>query len=156
VGILQKIKTVLIPEAGLDLEPRHVIESKVDTDFIRTLAHIIGQSPGGSVVLRCTSGGDLRVATVGTGFEIYEVEVGAAPDAYDVPNTFIYVDPVYVTDCLIETFGATISFRNSLGVWGDDKSLPVGFFSFDLLHYGVRIQNRVALSVCDYEFTVYR
>jgi len=152
----QKIRTVIIPESGLILEPEHVLESEVATDFIRSLAHIVGQSPGGSVVLRCSTAGDLRVATVGTAFELYEVENGNAPDAYDAPNTFEYADAVYMTDCLIETFGATISFRDEGGLWGDGKALPVGFYSFDFLHYGIRIQNRVALSVSVYEFTIYR
>lgn len=152
----QKVRTVLIPEAGLELEPRGVIESLVDTDFIRALSHLVAMSPAGAVMVRATTGGDLRMAAVSVAYEIYDVNAGAAPDAYDAPNTYNFADPQYVTDCLIETFGATIEFRNQAGVWGDPKSLPVGFYSFDFIHYGVRIQNRVALSVCNYEFTTYR
>jgi hypothetical protein len=152
----QKIKSVMVPESGIDLEPRGVIESLVETDFTRALSHIVGLAPGGPVVLRATSGGDLRVATVGIAYEVYDVHAGVAPDAYDVPNTFLYVDAQYVTDVLIENFGATIQFRDRLGNWGDGKTLPVGFYSFDFIHFGVRIQNRVALSVSNYEFTTYR
>lgn len=154
--VKQKIRTVLIPESGINLEPLHVVESLVDTDFIRSLAHIVGQSPGGAVILKCTSGGDLRVAMIGTGFEVYEVEAGVAPDAYNAGSTYTFAVPVYTTDLLIETFDATISFRNVLGVWGDNKSIPIGAVSIDLLHYGIRIQNRVALSVAAYEITMYR
>ena len=152
----QKVKTVLIPESGVDFEPRGVIESLIDTDFVRALSHIVGLAPGGPVVLRATSGGDLRVATVGIAYEVYDVNAGAAPNAYDVPNTFLYVDAQYVTDVLVEDFGATIQFRDRLGNWGDGKTLPVGFYSFDYIHFGMRIQNRVALSVSNYEFTTYR
>jgi len=154
--VKQKIRTVLIPESGINLEPLHVVESLIDTDFTRSLAHIVGQSPGGAVILKCTSGGDLRVAMIGTGFEVYEVEAGVAPDAYNAGSTYTFAVPVYTTDLLIETFDATISFRNVLGVWGDNKSIPIGAVSIDLLHYGIRIQNRVALSVAAYEITMYR
>ncbi|MBA7548028.1 hypothetical protein ES705_40474 [subsurface metagenome] len=152
----QKIKTIIIPEAGFDLVPPHVTESEVDTDFIRALAHIIAQSPSGSVALRCTTDGRLHVAVAGVSYEIYVVENGNAPDAYDVGSTYESANAQYVTDFLIETFGATISFRNAAGVWGGGKALPVGFHSIEFINYGVRIQNRVGASVCEYEITTYR
>lgn len=152
----QKIHTVMIPELGIELEPRGVIESVVDTDFIRTLAHLVAQSLAGPVLLHATTGGDLRVAVTGVGYEVYETHAGAAPDAYDAGHTYASAIAVQCTDCLIETFGATIEFCNQAGVWGDPKTLPVGFYSFDFVHYGVRIQNRVAASVCNFEFTFYR
>ena len=152
----QKIRTVLIPESGIDLEPKGVMESLVETDFIRTLSHIIGMSPAGAIMLRATTGGDLRVATVSMAYEVYEVHAGVAAAAYNAGDTFITALPSYVTDCLIETFAGTIEFMNQAGVWGDPKSLPVGFYSFDFIHYGIRIQNRVAINLCDYELTMYR
>jgi hypothetical protein len=152
----QKIRSVLIPELGVVLEPRGVVESTVETDFTRAFTHLVGQSSAGSILLRATSGGDLRVAVMGAAFEIYAVYAGNAPNAYDAPNTFASVVPQYVTDLLIETFGATIQFCNLAGVWGNPKTLPVGFYSFDFIHYGIRIQNRVPASVAVYEITLYR
>jgi len=152
----QKIRTILIPESGIQLEPRGVEESLVDTDFGRTISHIVVQSPAGPVMVTGTTGGDIRAAMVGMAYELYAVNAGNAPDVYDAPNTFAFVLPQYVTDFLIETFGATISFRNNAGLWGNNKSLPVGFYSIDFIHYGVRIQNRVASLVSVYEITTYR
>jgi len=152
----QKIKTVLIPEIGLNLEPSHVMKSEVETDFTRALAHLVCQSPAGPVMVRGTTGGNLTTATVGIAFETYVVEAGNAPNAYDGPNTFDQVDPFYVTDVLIEAFDATVQFRNQAGMWGDAKAFPVGFYSIDFMHYGMRIQNRVPASVAVYEFTIYR
>ncbi len=131
------------------------MESEVETDFIRALTHLIAQSPGGSRALICTSDGRLQVVSAGTFMEVYAVENGAAPDAYNAGNTYEFAVAQHVTDFLIETNGATISFRNVGGLWGDNKALPVGGYSLDLIHYGVRIQNRVALAVCDYEITTY-
>jgi len=151
----QKLRTVLIPEAGLTLEPQGVIESEVETDFSRTISHLVAQAPNGSIMLQSTSGGDLRVATVGIAYEIYDVNAGNAPDVYDAPNTFIYPNAQYVTDFLIETNDATVSWRDRTGAWGDNKTLPVGFYSFDFIHFGVRIQNRVGGDISVYEITCY-
>ena len=151
----QKCRSVLIPEIGLSVEPEFIKEFEVDTDFTRALAHVAGQTGGRSILIKATSDGRLLVAAAGTSMEIYAVENGNAPDAYNAGSTFEFVAAQYVTDLLIETFGATISFRNAAGVWGDNKALPVGAYSIDLIHYGVRIQNRVALSVCAYEITTY-
>lgn len=151
----QKIKTVLIPELGIVLEPRGVQESVVDTDFTRVIAHLVGQSSAGPIMIGATTGGSLRMSMVGQAFESYTVNAGAAPDAYNAGSTYNFVGPQFVTDILVETFGATISFKNQAGVWGANKTLPVGFYSIDIIHYGIKIQNRVALSVAAYEITTY-
>jgi len=155
-GIIQKIRTILIPEAGLDLEPRDVIEAEVSTTFSRVFAHLVGKGPNSGVLIRSTTDGRLHVAWAGTSMEIYAVENGNAPDAYNAGSTYDSVNAIYTTDILVETFGSTISFRNVAGIYGDDKALPVGMHSIDFIHYGIRIQNRVAFSVCVYEITTYR
>ena len=155
-GILQKIRSILIPEIGLDVEPEFVNESEISTEFSRTLSHIVGRTGSRSILIKATSDGRLLVAAAGTASEVYAVENGNAPDAYNAGSTYEFAEAQYVTDLLIETFAATVSFRNAVGVWGDDKALPVGAISIDLIHYGVRIQNRVAASVSVYEITTYR
>jgi len=152
----QKIRTVLIPELGLTLEPEFLKEFEVDSKFTRTLSHIVAQTGSRAIMIRATSDGRLHVASAGVSFEWYAVEAGNAPDAYAGPTTYEYADAVLVTDISIETFEAEISFRNAAGIWGDDKRIPVGITSIDFVHYGARIQNRVALSVAAFEFTFYR
>ena len=155
-SILQKIRTVLLPEIGLDLEPDYTEEAQVSTDFNRSLSHVVGLVGERGIMIRATSDGRLHVASAATAMEVYLVENGNAPDAYNAGSTFEQANAIYTTDFLIETFDATISFRNSAGVWGDDMAVPVGYFSKDLIHYGVRIQNRVALSVSAYEISMFR
>jgi len=152
----QKIKTVLIPESGLDLQPEGVIQSEVTTDFIRALSHIIGQGPSGSVVLSCTTDGRLNVAAAGGAFEVYGVENGTGADAFSGPNTYDQAIAQYITDILVETHPAIVSFRDVNGVYGDEKALPVGAYSIELVHYGMRIRNRGAGNDTIYEFTIYR
>ncbi len=152
----QKIRTVLIPEIGLTLEPEFIDEFEVSTEFIRSLSHVVGQTGNRSIIIKATSDGRLLVAAAGTSMEIYHVEDGNAPNAYNAGSTYEQADAIYTTDILVEDFAAEISFRNLAGIWGDDKTIPVGLASIDFIHYGIRIQNRVAASVAVYEFTFYR
>lgn len=152
----QKIRSVLLPEIGITFEPEFISEFEITTDFSRVLAHVVGRTGDRSIIIKATSDGRLLVAAAGTSMEIYLVENGNAPDAYNGGNTYDQADAIYTTDILIETFDATISFRNLAGVYGDDRAIPVGAQSIDFIHYGIRIQNRVALSVAVYEFTMYR
>lgn len=151
----QKVRTVLIPEFGLDLEPEFVGEFEVDTKFGRVIAHIVGQVGSRSIMIRATTDGRLHVAAAGTAMEVYVVETGVAAAAYNAGDTFEQTVAFYMTDIFVETNAAEISFRNQVGVWGADKAVPVGFMSIDLIHYGMRIRNRGAGNA-DYEFTIYR
>lgn len=155
-GERQKIRTVLLPEIGLELEPEFIIEFDVGSDFSRAIAHIAAQTGNRSIMLKATSDGRLLVATPGTASEIYAVENGNAPDAYDAGSTYESADAIYTTDILVETNDATISFRDAEDNWGDNKALPVGMHSLDFVHYGIRIQNRVGAAVAVYEITTYR
>lgn len=152
----QKCKSILIPEIGLELEPEFIRELVIGTDFSRVLAHLVVKTGDRSVMARGTSDGRLYVVAAGTSLEEYEVETGTAPDAYDAPNTYELVDAANITDILIEAENAVVQFRDQGGLWGDTKVVNVGFMSIDLVHYGIRIQNRVALAAADYEFTFYR
>lgn len=156
MNIIQKVKSILIPEIGLDVVPESVVEAEISTDFSRTLAHLAARTGNRSILIKATTDGRLLVASGGTAYEIYDVEDGDAPDAYDAPNTYEQTEAWYVTDIIVETFAAEVSFRDSEANWGGDIYLPVGAYSIDLVHYGMRVQNHVALSVAAYWFTVYR
>lgn len=154
--MIQKVKTILIPESGLELEPRDVVEAEVSTDFTRTFAHLVGKGAGSGILLRCTSDGRLLVATTGIAYETYETEEGTALDAFDALHTYDQTEAQYVTDILVETHPAIVAFRDVNGAYGDEKRVTVGFTSIDLIHYGMRIRNRTPGSDAVYEFTIYR
>lgn len=156
VGPPQNIKTPLIPESGLSLEPPYIQQSKVGTDFSRVLAHLVGKADAGGILIKATSDGSLHVVTAGVPFEIYVVNDGTAADAFNAGDTFEFAIAYNVTDLFIETFPAIISFRNLAGVWLPEKSLPVGLHSIDFINYGIRIRNRGAGDNSVYEFTSYR
>lgn len=156
MGILQRIRTVLIPEVGVDLEPRDVVEVKINTDFSRCFAYLIGKGDKSGILLKCTSDGRLLVATAGGAFEVYGVENGIAADTFTTPNTYDQTEAQYVTNILVETNPAIVSFRDVNGLYGDEQRIPVGFTSLDLVHYGMKIRNRNLGNNAVYEFTIYR
>jgi len=152
----QKIKTVLIPELGLDLSPEFIEQSVVSPDFIRAFAHLVGKADDRGILIRATSDGSLRVVSAGVPFESYIVVSGISANLnYVAPHIFEYDVAYNVTDFLIETYPAIFSFRNLQGVWLQDKTLPVGMHSIDFIHYGFRIK-KTAAGNTKYETTFYR
>lgn len=155
-GPKQKIKTILIPEIGLDVDPEFIEQSVVSPDFIRVFSHLVGKSSDRGVLIRATSDGSLRFVSAGVPFEIYIVSSGTGSDDYTAPNTKEYTESYNVSDFLIETHPAVISFRNFQSEWLPDKSLPVGYHSIDFIHYGFRIKNRNEGNNTTFEVTIYR
>lgn len=152
----QKVKTILLPELGLELTPEFVHSTTIDTKFSRTVSHIAGQTGTRSIMIKATSGGRLETASAGVPFEWMDVETDNAPDAWNAAQTYEYVEPILLTDIDIENFAAEIQFRNQAGVWLDERRLRVGVASIGFIHYGIRIRNRVALSVAAFQIVVYR
>lgn len=154
-GPEQIIKTALIPERGIELSPEFIEQSTVGPDFLRVFAHLIAKSPDRGVFLQATSDGSLKVVAAGVPFEYYSVFSGTGQDAYAAPNIISLDDAYNVTDLLIETHPAIVSFRNLQGAWLDDKTFPVGFHSIDFIHYGYKIRNRDAGNNTVFEITIY-
>ncbi len=154
--MFQKIRTILIPEKGLDLEPPYVMEAEVSSKFNRALSHMVGKAEDGGVLIRATSDGRLYVVTAGVTFEWYDVETDNAPDDWDELQTYEYEDAVLRTDIFIKTFDAEFQWKNQAGEWGAVKQAPKGAMSFDFTNYGIRIRNETPLSVAVFEFTLYR
>lgn len=152
----QEIKTVLIPEDGLDLSPEFIQQSIVTPDFSRVFAYLIGKAPKSGILIRATSDGSLKVVSAGTPFEEYLICSGVGNVDYIEGNIFELDVAYQVSDFLIETNPAIISFRNASYFWLLDKILPVGMHSINFIHYGVRIKNRNDPGDVDYEITVYR
>ncbi len=152
----QKIKTILIPEIGLELDPEFIQQSIVTPDFSRAFAHLVGYAANRGILIKATSDGSLKVVSAGTPFEEYIVYSGTCDIDHDVYDTEELELAYNVTDFLIELHPVMISFRNLQGTWLDDKVLPVGYHSIDFIHYGFRIRNRAAPNAPDYEITIYR
>ncbi len=152
----QRSNTILLPEIGLDLEPEFVKKFSIETEFTRTIAHLAAQTGIRSRMLKCTSDGRLIVASAGVSYEWMDVERDNAPDAWNAAQTYEYAEAIYLTDFDILLFPVEIQFRNAAGAWMAARRLRVGVSSIGFTHYGVRIQNEVALSVATFEIVVHR
>ena len=151
----QKIKTVLIPELGLELDPEFIQQSVVSPDFSRVFAHLIGKAADRGILIKATSDGSLHVVSAGVPFEHYLIAKGTClTEDYVAPHILESDDACNVTDFLIELFPGLVSFRNAQGTWLEDKTLPVGMHSIDFIHYGVRIKSTETGNV-KYEITCY-
>lgn len=138
------------------MSPPFVGQANVETEFTRVFAYLVGKGPHGGVLIRSTSDGREHVAAAGTSMEVYVVEDGTAANAFAAGNTYDQANAFYVTDILVETNPAIVSFRDQAGIYGAEKIIPVGVASIDLIHYGMRIRNRNAGFNSVYEFTIYR
>ena len=120
-----------------------------DNIFQRALAHIIARSDTGAVLLRATTAGELKVATVGAGYEHNDTKTGNAPDTYGTALAFdqqvsridiwIYDNPCYIK-------------RTNDGVTYDDQiELPSGsVYNFDASTHSINIVNKSAGNVARY------
>ncbi len=154
-GPSQIIKTILIPETGLNLSPEFIEQSIVTPDFSRVFAHLIGKADARGILIKATSDGSLHVVSAGVPFEEYLVVSGTSDNLnYVAPHIFESDTACNVSDFLIELFPGIISYRNSQGIWLPDKTLPVGMHSIDFIHYGLRIKKTAAGDV-KYEITCY-
>ena len=56
----QNIKTILIPEHGLELSPEFIERSIVTPNFSRVFAHLIAKADDRGILIRATSDGSAR------------------------------------------------------------------------------------------------
>ena len=110
--------------------------------FQRTLAHLVGWTPWGSRMLRCTSTGELKTAPTTTGIESYGATPGTAGDDYEaIPvggnasrlDIFIWDNPAMI-----------ILQLTASAAWGGEFEVPVGFYSIDIRANYFRIKNKTA------------
>ena len=144
--IVQKIKTILYPIVGLDLEPSTPEDPNVMIrgDLQPSLSFLVVKGTNGTILVEGTDDGSIKVADTGSGNSLYEVETGTAADVYDAGDTFEYAEARASWDFKLDTTPADISFQNSSGGWGSDIWLPAGNISIDFVAYGVKIQNHTA------------
>ena len=152
LGLLQRVKTLLLPEKGLTLEPETPKDLFVSPETIRTFAWLFANDGANLRLLQCTDAGALHVADTGSGLSLVEVDSGTANDAYDAGDTFLYAAAKSKVWIVIETYGATIKFYDQNGAFMDEFSLPVGVAEFDVSTRGGAIQNRTAGQNCVYQF----
>lgn len=98
--------------------------------FGRALSYLVGWTGDKALMLRCTSGGILKVATTGVGFEHNKTYNGTST------NDFVAILPVTTTFSRIDIWVKTngITFRRSPNDYAYDDEIPLDandYYSFD-------------------------
>ena len=145
--ISQKIKSIIYPIIGLDLEPPTPTgELRIEGDVQPTLALLVGKGANGSVWVEATGDGSLKVADTGSGLEAYEVFSATATDI----NVELGLATTSSSITLqVKSFGLTFSFQKSDLTWGGDIELSVGWHSFDFTMANVRVKNTTSGGAAD-------
>jgi|TARA_Y100000296_G_scaffold40887_1_gene47167 hypothetical protein len=151
----QRIKTILFPVTGLELEPKFVPELYLEGNVQRSINYIFGKTADGSVLIEGTEGGALKVASTGSGLEAYETQTGTAADAYAAGQTHEWAQARDQVDLKIDTTTIDISFQDSAGNWGDDIWIGAGMASISFVAWGIRFKNHSASDNTVYQVVSY-
>ena len=150
----QKIKTLLFPVLGLDLEPPAPSgEVRIEGNVQPSIAFLVGKGTNGSVLIEATDDGSMKVASSGAGLDTYEVFSGNAADA---AAALAVSDQSARLDLVLATYSLDLAFQKSDGSWLGDIVLAPGTYSFDFSFKAVRINNTVAGSTCVYQIIAWR
>jgi len=135
-----------------DFDPKQPRRYYVNNLFQRVFSHLIGWSTLGARKLRCTVGGILQVAPIGTGYEHNDTYSGNAPDTYGAAIVFDRV--VSRIDIMIWDNDAVIK-RSLDGVTYDDEmEIPSNYaMSFDCSTYSILVKNKTAGQKARYQIT---
>jgi hypothetical protein len=150
----QKIKTLLFPILGLDLEPETPeSEIRIEGDLQPTLAFLVARGPQGTVFVEATPSGELKTAPTGSGLENVEVSSGTATDSL--------VDLALVssfTFAVIKVKNASLSFtfETSPGTYSSAIELAVGDHVRDMSAGDMQVANQQAGNPSTYEIEAYR
>lgn len=155
--IEQKIKQVTLKNEDLKLSPEYTREAFTSNKFGRVLSLLEGWTGDRVKFLRCTIGGVLKTAPMGSGLEEYKPVAATLSDNNFAEGIRDNDIPYARWDFLIETHDAIIEFRNKVNTdWGDEIALTTGWHSIDIVSNGVQIKNRTGGSNAKYQIVGYR
>lgn len=142
-----------IKENGLNVPfimlPSFLRKIFVSNIFTRVFSYLIGWTGSRAVMLTCTDSGYLKVSSTGTINEHNDTKTGNAPDAYGAALDLGRLCPTVD----IFTYDFACMLKRSLDdiTYDTEFELPANFmYSFDCDTRYIKIQNKVALSVCRY------
>jgi|TARA_Y100000034_G_scaffold109500_1_gene140870 hypothetical protein len=140
--ISQKIKTLLYPIIGLDLEPPTPSGGlHIRGDVQPTLALLVGKGTNGTVFVEATDDGAVKTASTGAGLTAVEVSSGTAADA---ATDLALSDAFTRLTIIVEDFGLDLAFEFTGGTYSSDLVLPVGERTFEISAVDVRLNNTVS------------
>jgi hypothetical protein len=138
--ISQKIKTLLYPIIGLDLEPPTPSgELRIKGDVQPTLALLVGKGTKGTVFVEATDDGAVKTADTGAGLTSVEVANGTATGTATALSLTASFSRITI---VVSDFGLDLAFQLPSGSWSSDLIIEPGFRQFDITGQDVRVNNK--------------
>jgi hypothetical protein len=151
--ISQKIKTLMYPILGLELEPPTPEgELRIEGDVQPVMALVVAKTPNGSVLIEGTVDGALKTADTGSGLDSIEVSAGNATDtltdlALAAPYTkliiTVTVNPLQIT------------FETATSTYSSTVDLAVGIHERELSGVDLQVANVNAGQTASYQVEAY-
>lgn len=142
IEIKEIVQNILDEDFGenVEFDPENPERYYVTNVVRRTLAHLVGRSPTGDVVLKCNAAGELVVATGGSFISGNDVKLGNAPDAYGAALVFDVI--VSRTDIFVSNNPVVVK-RSIDGVFFyDEFFVPAdSMYSIDANTHSIMIKN---------------
>jgi hypothetical protein len=140
--ISQKIKTLLYPILGLDLEPATPEgEARLVGDVQPTLAFLVAKGANGTVFVEATEDGVLKVADSGSGITFVEPFVDTSTDSPEAVGFSTTATEIWVK---VETYPIDLAFQFGTGSWSADLQLDTGSYVFNISAQDIRINSEGA------------
>jgi len=136
----QHIRAPLL-EVDLKFDPEDVERFFVTNPFQRTLAHLVVWTGQKALLARATSGGVLKTAPVGAGYEYMDVHTGTTTANWS--SNIPFAATVSRIDILSLNYGLDIRFLDPQGLPMDSIQVMANSFrSLDLTTTAFQIRNR--------------
>jgi len=150
----QRIKTLLFPIAGLDLDPPTPEGNvRIEGEVQPVLSFIAAKSVDGTVLLEGTPTGELKTAPTGSGLSLVEVTSGVATDSLTdvgLADSFTYIV------IKVKNNSLSITFETSSGTYSSAVEMDVGVNSRDMGALDVQVANNFPGRPSTYEIEAYR
>lgn len=134
----------------LTLDPKKPTRYYVSNIFQRVFSALFGWYGKELKRIKCTSAGELRVATTGAPVSNNDTHSGNAPDTYGTPIQF---DDVAIrVDIFVFDNPAIIKRTPDGTTWNDEIEIPANsMYSIDASTHSINIRNKTAGSIARYQ-----
>lgn len=150
----QRIKTLLFPVGGIDLDPATPEGNvRIEGEVQPTLAFLVAKAPDGTVFLEGTASGELKTAPTGSGLEFVEVSSGIATDTL---TDLALSDSFTLIILKVKNNSLSFTFETSPGTYSSAIELRPGDYVRDISANDVQVANHFAGLPSTYEVEAYR
>lgn len=148
-GFDNRVDALIANVVGLGLRPTTFEgDLRLQGDLEARLSWLVGLTDTGSIALKATTAGSLKVADTGSGLETIEPFSGTATDTATALGVGQQSSRVSLE---ISDYSLDVAFQKASGSWSGDLVLKPGFWEWDFSFKDIRINNTVGGSDSVYQ-----